>query len=245
MQIYDYIKKENEEKEQLLSSLASELAACIDKFGQEKDENGNDKAGKVDFSFDLSKGKIQSAEVNTWFAFDVPDNGELKKLIKAMYAEELNEEDSAAVVEFTENVCLKALNENIDTIRAGVRRAVMPDSGEFEIPLKDIHIPNIELVDYSAVPDESKHMLKIAKNPEADVNAQSVLEKLVKISQEEESKLTLIEIAEREIKNKSSFMAGVERVILGDKYLWDCTVPMFVDYSLSDDFISAQNSPKR
>lgn len=226
--------------------ITDEIARHMLMFKDDPKKPEDEKFGKVDFQFDLSKGMMQGADANTYFAFDIEQKGILYDFFKAIHADEIDDEEETIkkLNDFINSICKDLSNAYSVTLQEVVRNRVLPDSKEWIIPLDNIEIIAIEMVDYSSVEDDDKYTMKIAKYPDKDVNMEAIYNKIAAIKEENPDK-TSAQIVREQKENGDPDFEGIYKVVRGDKYLWDISISMFVDYSLSDTFVASQSIPER
>ncbi len=218
------------------SRIAADLAACIQKFYDAKDI---DDIGKIDHNFVLEKGKVEGDDANTNFVFDLPRNSEAYAFLKAMYAEEVEEDDDEKIIEFVKEVCVRLTDEHAPVIRNTIRSKVIGDTPEEVVPIKRLEVMAVELVDYSAVDEDDKYVMKFHKMPGVPVNMQALMAFIMNAKENDDRKTTAQVIDEERLKGNKLFegMLGVDRA---DKYLWDVNIVLYADYSFSDEFMESQ-----
>jgi len=210
------------------SKIAREFVDHLLRFVSNPDE-----AGSVDFDYDISGGKIKSRDTNTWISFNLDPDTEALAFIKAMYARELEGDEHQKIEAFINAIAQGIPVVYEEEVRKAVRAACLAGSDPKAIPLETIKITFIEMVDYSAFDDDA--LMKIHKEPGASTDIANVMKYLT--NQAEEEGLSKFVIAEREIENGNELFSGITSIAPAEKYLWDVSMSMFVDYSLSDDFM--------
>ena len=193
----------------------------------------------LEYSFDIAKGtgKVKTRQANTFFSFDSTPNTLLDAFKKALFDEELGmlsdkkeEELVLSIKEFSQKVAEHInLNHN-DKIRQTIRKVVLPKSRSKDIPLDEITINSIEVADFSSVPEPAKYLLKIGKAPDTEIKTDE-LTKYIHTQQEETNK-TVQEIF-YENRDTNPLFSNVISLERGMKYLFDVSIALFVDYSLS------------
>jgi hypothetical protein len=232
----------DETAEQVAKELTEQVAA-FGAFAKLKDKTAKEKIGMVDFSFDLSKGKVASENANTWFAFDLKRDTMAFAFMKAMYARDLPEDENQKLLDFVGKVATILTEKFQDQFRDAVRKAVIPDSDPRAIPLEKVEILGIELVDYSSVDDIDKKTVKYIKLPDVPVNMRSLTSRIMEV-RDEHPELTVADIIQKERLAANPVFDAIMGVQMGDKYLWDCQMAMFVDYSVSQEVLDAVKKKK-
>lgn len=197
----------------------------------------------IEYSFTISRtsGKISNKDPNTFFVFDTKDGTEINNFKKALFAKDLADiqKDSPEEQEIMEKIrnfivkICKNITENYkDKLKDIIRKAVLDNRvGEETTPLKEIEIVNIDIADFSSVPESSKYLLKIGKKPGAHIDTDYVVE-YIQDKQEETGK-SIKEIVDTEKMCGNPQFEDIISVEKGRKYLNDITLFMFVDYSLN------------
>ena len=188
--------------------------------------------------YDISAGQVVELAENTWFVFDTEKGTFLDEFKKALFAKELTKETNGIVEIFIKEVMKIIERDHIDVIRDKVREILLPSSDPEVLPLEKIKIRNIEIVDYSSVPDTHKFLLKIKKEPGAQINTGKVAKKLADLREEGDNKSKTVEVVFEENKDDPEFK-GVMAIEQGEKYLNDITVAIFADYSYSDKMMES------
>ena len=212
------------------NAIVGEFSSYIQKFSKDPKN-----AGKVDYSFDVSKGKITSQEANTSLDFDVDKKSLIHSFIKALYGREVNEEDNLKINIFIQSVADTLTDHYSMILRDSIRKAVMPQSDINAFPFYTIKICHIDLVDYSAIDDDDKYLLKIKKLPGVHIDMPAITQMISE--KREETGLSSEEIVEQERLKGNKILDGVLAVEKGEKYLWDVRLSLFVDYSASDELV--------
>ncbi|NJL70641.1 MAG: hypothetical protein HC888_02995 [Candidatus Competibacteraceae bacterium] len=224
-----------------LCNIVKELADRIDALRAEAKDKGGIKyltSGKVDFAFNVSAGKLKGGKrQNTFVMFDLPDDSVGKQFIKAMYAEELSDDGIGEINDFVNQVAMHLIKDHINIIRDAIRQFVIPDSEEQAIPLADIKIIEAQLVDYSSVDDDSKYLLRIFTRPNGTVNQNALMSELARL-RDENPGMTNAELTDREIANGNPAFSGVAGIDRGERYLFDVSLSLYVDYSYSEEFVA-------
>ena len=192
----------------------------------------------IEYSFDIAQGtgKIKSRKSNTSFVFDTHPKTTLHKFKLALFAKDLEnitEEEEKILVKdgrkFLDEIKEIMNKESIDVIKDTLRRIVLPKSREEDIPLQEIKIEEIDIIDYSSIPDPAKYLLKIGKKPDTDIDTQKIT--IYVHSCQEKSGISVEEVYESE--KDLDLFENVISLEQGKKYVYDVSVLLFVDYSLS------------
>ena len=195
----------------------------------------------IEYSFDIAKGtgRVKNKQPNTIFSFDTKSGTLLEELKKALFNEDLaeikqgSEEDKKLmnkVTKFLEKMAEEINFNYIEELQDTIRKVVLPTSKEEDIPLNEITINSIDISDFSSIPEPSKYTLKIGKLPDTNIDTAEIT-KYVHERQERNNK-TVQEIFEEE-KNTNSLFQNIIALESGSKYLYDISITLFVDYSLS------------
>jgi hypothetical protein len=224
-EIYEII---NDEKN--VEILAKEIIDTFVKRGS--NEN-------IDYTFDLEAGSIASQKQNTFFSFDTEGDTLVARFRDAQFAKDLDDltdkeekQLQQDLIIFIKKVCYTMTQNHIKEIRDKIRSIVLPGSNTFSIPLRNIEIKGLDIIDYSSVPEPAKYLLKIGKNSDISLDT-SAITVFVHETQEKTGQ-TVEEVFEQE-KNTNPLFQNVETLITGSKYLFDVTVAFFVDYGLNPD----------
>jgi len=217
------------------SRIATDLAKCLKQF---QDAESIEEIGKIDHNFVLSKGKVESDDANTDIVFDLPRDSEAYAFLKAMYADSIDEDSDKQIETFIKEICKCLTDDHTIVIRDMLRSKVICDAPEEAVPIKKIEVMAIELVDYSAVDDDDKYLLKFQKLPNIPINMQALMAFIMNVKENDNNtdKTTSQIINEEKLKGNKLF-EGILGISRGDKYLWDVNISLFADYSFSDDFI--------
>jgi hypothetical protein len=195
----------------------------------------------VDYIFDIKKGtgKVADQGSNTFFSYDIDPGTRLEELKKILFDEDiaaLTEEDEKKLMEeageFFGIVCTNISKNYTDKIRQKIREVVMPTSDEQSIPLKNINIVNIDILDASVFPEPTKYLLKIDKKQGKNVNIPTDDIAVFIHEKQEETGLSVEEVFFKE--RQDPIFKNVDRVTRGSKFLYDLAINLFVDYSLSN-----------
>jgi len=195
----------------------------------------NPTSSKWDYKFDLVSGKIVNKQANTWFMFDAVDGGDiLVDFMKALYSREFTSDEDVSVNEFMSKIALSLMNDsNSQNLRDQIRKNVMPQSDPRFFPLKDIYIESIDILDFSGVRSDHKHLVRWKKIPGCHINIKKMTDYINSKIGDDES-VSLTDIVKQEIDNANPIFDGVLGVEIGDKYLFDINISLFADYSPED-----------
>lgn len=229
-------------------SVAKDLINCLSKFKDYNEENKNE-IGVRDFQFDLSEGKMKNTGDNTWFVFDLDKNTSAHSFNKMIYSKDPTEEESSLIAKFINDVANEISDNYSQILREIIRSCIIPDSEEWAIPMNKIKVMSIELVDFSSVPDNSKYLFQIGRHPDSssNVNIQDIFNWVEKNHGEiNDMKVNqIVSIVNNGIKDKNENLEGIVSFEIGEKYIWEVSMGLFVDYSLSDTFIKQQKNVQR
>jgi hypothetical protein len=221
--------------------IAWDLSLAIDQFRIVDDFK---KVGKIDFSFDVQKGKTIDAGPNTYLLFDLPEDSVAYAFLKASFDREISVEEEEKLQAFTEKVC-QILSEKHGSIISGVMRKVAFNNISAEaIPMEAVRVYGIEMVDYSSVDDQDRYTLRIAKLPDVPVNTQAVLSFIQQVRDTDKTK-TSAQVVEEERAKGNKLFEGVLSIQAGHKYLWDVSMSIYIDYSYSEGFVKAQQERQK
>lgn len=213
-----------------IEDLALELISYMTKF------KNDDEYGLVDYSYTLSKENLQIEDTynpNTWFYFDVK-KGSIQSFLKALYERELSEEEDEKVNKFIQKVATVINDHYSEQMRDIVRNKILKGSDPKGLPLTPTAIRSIDIVDYSSVNEKDRYVKHITPVPGLSVDKQGIADELMKIRDEEGDTLTDQEIVERERNSGNPAFITVKEIQEGEKYLWDVSISIFVDYSPSE-----------
>jgi len=217
----------------------------IDILAEEIKEAFIHKANKenIEYSFDIAKGtgKIKTKQPNTLFSFDTENGTFLDEFKKALFDKELenieeNSEEEKQLMEKVREFLLKISEKIIakykSEIEETIRKVVLPNSKKEDIPLEEITIISIDVADYSSFTEPSKHLLKLYKE-NSDVMIET--DKIVSYIQEKEEEMgkTVEQIFDEEKLAGNPLFKELKGIEKGRKYLYDITIILFIDYSLS------------
>ena len=211
-------------------ALAREI---VDVFIETADNN------TLECKFDISAGKIIKSDANTWFNFDVPKNTKLDDFKKALFERELQPEESSQVEAFIREIQKILEQDHCDTLTKRIRAVLMPANSPKKIPMHNPKISKVEISDCSPVPYFARFTMKIGKPEDTHIDIKKVVERLSELRDElpENADKTANQLFE-ENKHEDVF-AGVVNIMDGHRFLYDASITMFVDYSMSDEFLEA------
>ena len=195
----------------------------------------------IDYEFDLAQGtgKVKTRQPNTYFAFDTLPGTLIDSFKKALFDEDLADikQDSEEEKElmdkvngFLGKVSKQMISIHKHKLQETIRRVVLPQSTKEDIPLNEILVTSIDVVDYSSIPESTKYLLKIHKYENADVPTGEII-KFVH-NKQEETKQTIEEIYEEE-KDDNPLFKNISNIVKGKKYIFDVNIVFFIDYSLA------------
>ena len=226
-----------------LNAITNEILAKLQtflKWNEAKTEEEKEQIGWLDCNYNLKDGKMKSGsnEPNTYFAFDFDKDSVSYQFMKAMYSEELSEKIERQVGAFVQLIAERLIDKYIDQVRSVIRESVLCGASEIAVPLKNIKIISLEVVDYSATEEEDKHVFRFAKMPDITINMQSVQSRVLEVREDSPGKsFRDIVLEERDAGNP--VFQGILDVQQAGKFLWDLNLSIAVDYSFSDTFIEA------
>jgi len=195
----------------------------------------------IDYSFDITKGtgKLKSREPNTSFFFDSRCNTSLENFKKALFSEDLqdiaqeSEEEKQLMKKVREFLKIIAAEINLnykEKLQDVIRKNILPSSKKEDIPLDEITIISIDVADFSSIPEPAKYMLKIGKFADSPLETGKITQFVHK--EQEETDKTVEEIFNKE-KDINPLFKNVASLEIGRKFLYDITIVLFIDYSLS------------
>jgi len=202
--------------------LADEL---VNTFDQKADEE------TIDYDFELSKGKLKSKGSNTTFQFD-PDPGSLTHgLRSALYERELTIDEEGAIKDFFKDV-RQEMSNHFATMRNTIRRVVLPGSDEGTIPLDEIRVDKIEILNFGDKEKEDGFIFSVLKDRENSVPNASIANEVVKRYLAADDDKTINDVIKECLESGDEEFKGVG-VIRAKKVLYEAGIEMFVDYSLA------------
>lgn len=215
----------NKEK---VSQMAKEVVKSIASIDKEK------KNGLIDYAFTLSKGQMTNKKENTFFCFDLSETEtpELYALMSYMSQDELSEKEENNINECIGDLSNELLNNNISEIRDCIRNQVVPSSNADSIPLQEILIKNIEIVNYNFLDEDSKYLFKVVKDPKTHIDMVEIQSYVQSIKADNPEK-TIFDIANEEKEKGNPLFNGIQKIEVGEKYLWNFTLSLYVDYSFA------------
>lgn len=214
-----------------LEVFSNDLVNCLEKFK----DNEDNKWGVLDYSFDLSKGKVSNLNApNTFFQFDLERDTELHNFLKSIFSQELDRKEEDAVNEYINKIAEYTIENNLDSIQGIIRTVVIQDAPKEAAPLNDIRVCSVEMVDYSSIDEDDKYLLKMNKRPEATVNFPGIRDYVMENKGDKDS----VEFIKEQIEQGNEEFQGILSVEKGDKFAWEVSLDLVVDYSFSDQFIA-------
>lgn len=191
-----------------------------------------------DFLVSRVTGQIKEHNVNTNFVTDIPNSTLMSELKMSLFDNDLEAEDDEQVVETEKHIqeWMGQLGDYISDnfqqeLEDTIRRILLPDSHKSMIPLDNIRVEIIEIADWSSVPEPSKYTLRIGKLPKCMASTPDIV-KAIQELQEKHNYLTAeaaFEV-ERSLHTVFQNVISIETI---DKYLFEFTMEMFVDYSIA------------
>ncbi len=214
----------------------------IDKLAKDIKDLFVEKAAKsnMEYSFDISKetGQVKIRKANTSFVCDILPETTLfsfKKMLFDIDLKEMTEKEDEQLVEDTKNFLIKVGDKTIEKyfkeIRNKIREVVLSDSDDRVIPLSEIIINKLDIMDYSSVPEPSRYTINIGKIPGKDIGVPEIIGYVY--NQQEETNKTVKQIFEEEkIELHNPLFDNVIGLEQGSKYLHEVSISFFVDYSI-------------
>lgn len=216
--------------------------------------------GRAEYDFELSKvdGSMKNdKDANTTISFDLEENSTAKKFLKLMFEEEVEDDEEVQIRAFLILVANNISESYSTMLRDIIRHVVLPDSVPDAIPLHHISIMNIELVDYSSVCEQDRHISRFKKEPvdpedvgnepqtDGRLLHQFILSKSNEVNFDAdgnpipiEDMISSYQIARDEIEKGNPIFKGIVGTELGEKYMWDAALSFYVDYSPSQKYVS-------
>ena len=199
----------------------------------------------IDYSFSISRetGQISEKETNTYFIFDTDEQTSIDKFKKALFNEDLEsiEKDSIEEKKLMENVrnflvdvCKNISDNYTEKLEETIRRVVL--GGKFNkdrVPLNDIEVVSIDIADYSSIPESYKYLLKIGKEPNAEIDTDEVIKFIH--NREEETGMDINTIFSIENKSGNPLFKGIVSIESGRKFLNEISIYFLADYSLKNN----------
>jgi hypothetical protein len=198
----------------------------------------------IEYSFDIQKGtgKIKNKKANTFFHSDISIKylylNEFKKLLFNEDLKNIVNNDEKQLISDTDNYLLKIgkriIKNNTQILKKIIRQIVLPESREEDIPLKNIEITKIEIMDYSSIPEPSKYLYKIGvvKGKEISPDTKTKLMQDIQDKQIEFNKTAQLILKEEKERNNPLYN-NITEIEQKEKYLNELNISFFVDYSLS------------
>ncbi|MFW6008402.1 MAG: hypothetical protein ACOCP8_03960 [archaeon] len=233
--IKDFIKDKNN-----VEIIASEI---IDTYLPELDKKN------IEYQFDINKsGDIKSQNNNTLFQFDAKKDTKLNKLKELLFDykedDKLSEEEiekkykeiDKDVADFLKKVADKINSNYLDNVKDVIYKYIIPSASPQMVPLENIEIRIIDIVDYSYLNEKSKHLLYIGKKNKNDVpeDTQKQVIQTMYNNIEKSPDKSIKEIFQYE-KMTNPLFENIADIQLGDKYLYEINISLFVDYSINKE----------
>lgn len=197
------------------------------------------KKENIEYKFDINKdGEIKEKTSNTVFQFDTEENTQLdtfKKMllnddndISKSEAEEINQIITKFLTKISNHINKNHNNE----IKNIIRKYIIPSASEKLIPLSDIQIKTIDIIDYSYLPINAKKLLRFGKEENISPEENKEIIKLLYKKIEDNPEKDIKEIFESE-KMVNPLLEKINNVQLGNQYLYEINISLFVDYSFN------------
>lgn len=228
------VKFINEEKN--IELMSKEIAEIIEKKANKEN---------IEYSFDISEGKIKEQASNTYFVFDTEEGTKIDEFKKYLFDSDLKDlkEDSkeekflfGVVRNFLLEICKKITYDYRDILENTIRRVVLGNKADKKIiPLNTIEAIMIDVSDFSSIEEESKYLLQIFKDkncPTGSVNVDEVV--LFSQKKREETGMNYDEILKIEKEIGNPLFEHITGIKKGRKFLNEITLYMYVDYSLNE-----------
>ena len=149
----------------------------------------------------------------------------------------LNKKQGTMII--TQNGEAKAVLMDIkayEDLQETVRRVILGGKVDADLaPLEIIEVISIDLADYSSIPESSKYLLKIGKEPESDINTDEIIQFVQ--NRQEKTGMDIDTILSIEKKAGNPMFKNVMSIEKGRKFLNEISIYFFVDYSLKDSKI--------
>lgn len=232
-----------------LDMIVDDFVNCLEKF-KNADTDG-DMPGKIDYEFELARedGQIKNiTDANTFLSFDLEPDSTAKNFLMAMYSSDLSDEEVKQVNSFVNLVANRITEDHGQLLKDSIRKSVLPSSQEESIPLDMINIIHVEMVDYSSICEDDRYMLRFAKAPGSSTDMKRIQDFIINrsndLNTDEDSNDVPIEqsvssyqIAKLAVKEDHPLFDGIVDIEKGEKYMWDVSMSLFVDYSVSDKYV--------
>jgi len=189
--------------------------------------------------YDVSHGRVVGSSANTWFVFDTVDGEIIDEFKTNIFSFNLTDEEKEAVNKFKNDIIQYIKDTGIDAIRGKIREVLIPDSDPDMMPLHEIRITDVEIVDYSSVPFYHRFLIKLKKIQGTNIDTEAVIRMLADYQEDTGEKD--MDKAFKALKDKPEF-EGVLGVVQGEKFLNDVSIAIFVDYSFSETILEAIQS---
>ena len=201
----------------------------------------NDENVEYNFTIDGETKKTKGNEANTFFFFDTMEETVLDNFKKALFNEDLKdiEEESEEekilmtdVRDFLLKICNKMTNDYLSDLKETVRKVVLGNKyTEEQVPLNNIEVVSIDISDYSSILESYKYILRIGKEPGAEINTDEVI-KFVQ-DRQEKTGMDLDNIFLIEKKAGNPIFEKVLSIEQTRKFLNEISIYFFVDYSVN------------
>jgi len=192
----------------------------------------DNKIKTIDFSYDLSMGKMSNTDANTTFAFDIDDNKTLLYMFKKLsFQNELSSEEEQKICEFMSKVATYLIFNHRAVLKNIVRKNTITDSDPNIIPLDVIEVCNIDILDLEKVEFSAKNTIKVNKMRRKDMLSTSVTgtaNDLFNVYNNTGETLSDI-IARKKIEGDPKYEEVVDAEWI--RYLFEGYLVLYVDYS--------------
>lgn len=194
----------------------------------------------IEYEFDINRdGEIKEKTSNTVLQFDTEENTQLDTFKKILLDDDNNdiskseaEETNQMITKFLTKIS-NYINENyINEIKNIIRKYVIPSTSEELIPLSNIQIKTIDIIDYSYLPINAKKLLRFIKKEDVSQEENQEIIKLLYKKIENNPEKDIKEIFESE-KMVNPLLEKINNVQLGDQYLYEINISLFIDYSFN------------
>lgn len=216
--------------EKNIEKLAKEIISIFEK--EANTEN-------IEYSFDISNGKMKSSIANTYFVFDTSKNTKIDKFKKYLFNEDLkdikeNSDEEKKILndvrEFLFKVCKNITDNYYDILEKIIRKNVLGNKVDKSVvPLDTIELIMMDVSDYSDFPEETKYLLKIFRDKNFSVDTDSIVSFVQ--NKKEETGMDYNEILRLEKEIGNPLFENVIEIQKGKKFLNDVTLYIYADYS--------------
>ena len=196
----------------------------------------------IDYDFVVNKetGVMKKeSDANTYFFFDTKVDTYLDKFKKALFDEDLESLEKGSdeekeimedVREFLLKICKRITEDHYEEMKKIIRKIVFNNkAAEEAIPLNEIDVITIDIMDCSSIPEPYKYTLKIGKEKESQINTDKVITFVHK--RQEDTGMDIDTILSIEKKAGNPVFESVVNLEAGRKYLHDISMYLFIDYS--------------